>query len=446
MVAYDGNQLAADLLRRLKSKAPEAEGRVNVSLGRAQNTRFAVGEITTSGDTDATDLALSVAIGKRHASATTTDLRREGLDALVERAVTMAKLAPEDPEYVPVLGAASYPPSPDDYDDATARPSHELRARAARTVLDDAAKQKVVPAGFFETSALTRTVATSRGLSASHRSSFASLTMTVRTPDGTGSGWAGAEAVRVGAIDTGTLARTAIDKAIRSRQPQSLAPGDYTVVLEPSAVGDLLSYLVWALDARAAHEGRSFFAKGKGDTKLGQPLIAKALSLRSDPLDPRTPGATFDGEGVPLRKTDWFDKGVLRALSFSRYWAQQKQAEPSGSHGTFLLTGGDAVSSGALVKQVKRGLLVTRFWYIRWLSPRDLTVTGLTRDGVFLIENGEVTRPVNNFRFNQSPLEMLANCRAATAASVRVPSWGGSFAVPAVLSERFHMASVSAAV
>jgi predicted Zn-dependent protease len=119
---------------------------------------------------------------------------------------------------------------------------------------------------------------------------------------------------------------------------------------------------------------------------------------------------------------------------------------PTGAHSVHELSGGDAASVDDLVKNVKRGLLVTRFWYIRWLEPRELTVTGLTRDGVFLIENGAITQPANNFRFNESPVKMLANCREMTKSTVRVPRGGGVMRVPAILSDRFHMASVSQAV
>jgi predicted Zn-dependent protease len=358
----------------------------------------------------------------------------------------MTKLAPEDPEWVPVLGPQKYAASGNEFDEATATLGNEQRAKAARAIIALADEKQVIPAGFYLTRAVKRFLATSRGLSAEHRRTVASLTLTVRTPDGTGSGWAGAEELKASAVDAGAIARTAIDKAIRSKNPQALAPGDYTVVLEPMAVGDLMNFLLSSLDARGADEGRSFFSKPDGKTKVGESLIAKQLSLVSDPADASTPGAAFDEDGVPLRRVSWFEQGTLKALANSRYWAAKKNLPPTGNHGTFLLSGGAAKSTDELVGKVKRGLLVTRFWYVRWLQLRELTVTGLTRDGVFLIENGKISRPVNNFRFNQSPLDLLARCQAATANTVRVPSWGGVMRVPAILSERFHMASVSAAV
>ncbi len=446
MAKPDLEKLAERAVALVKKHAPEAEARVEVRFGRDRNTRFAVGDITTAGDTDVADVWLTVGVGKRHATASSSEMDPDRLEPLVERSITMAKLTPEDPEHMPVLGPQKYEPSGNEYDEATAELGNEHRAEAARAIIQAGDSQKVIPAGFYTTSAVERVLATSAGLRARHRRTVASLTLTVRTPDGTGSGWAGAEETRAPAIDARAIASAAIDKAVRSKQPQALSPGDYDVVLEPQAVGDLLLYLLGALDARTTDEGRSFFSKKGGGSKLGDKLISERLSLTSNPHDDATPGPSFDGEGIPLRPVTWFDRGTLKALGYSRYWADKKKVEPTGEHSTFLLSGGDAPSTDALVKDVKRGLLVTRFWYIRWLQPRELTVTGLTRDGIFLIENGKVTHPVNNFRFNHSPIELLARCKNATQKTVRVPSWVGSLRVPALSSERFHMASVSAAV
>jgi predicted Zn-dependent protease len=445
MADPDLGAAASRLIQLVKKRAPEAEASVAMRVGRAQNTRFAAGEITTAGDTDISDVVLTVALGTRHATTTTTETDPSRLEPLVERALAMAKLAPEDPEWVPVLGPQKYATT-DEWDEATATLGHEHRAKAAREIIAQADAKQVIPAGFYATSAVTHLFATSRGLSARHRSTRAGLTLTVRTPDGTGSGWAGSSETRAGAIDANALARTAIDKCVASRAPKALAPGDYTVVLEPTAVGDLLTYLMGSLDARSTDEGRSFFSKPNGGSKVGDKLIWDKLSLVSDPSDARTPGAPFDDEGVPLSKLTWFEQGTLKSLGYSRFWAAKKNVPPTGNQNGVLLSGGEAESTEALVKKVKRGLLVTRLWYIRWLQPRELTVTGLTRDGVFLIENGKISHPVNNFRFNQSPLETLARAVDATKDTVRVPAWGDLLRVPAILSERFHMASVSAAV
>ena len=442
----DPNAVLERLLALVKSRAPGAEARAQLTLGREANTRFAAGDITTAGDTDVNNLSLTLAFGKRHATATTTQIDPGALAALVDRTASMAKLLPEDPEYVPVLGPQKYEPGPSEFDAGTAAFPAEKRAEAARGAIAACDKQSVIGAGYYYTTGLENWLATSAGLSAKHQSTLASLTMTVRTPDGTGSGWAGAEETSARDIDAPGLTRAAIDKAVRSRSPKKLAPGEYTVVLEPAAVGDLLNFLIQALDARQSDEGRSFFSKPGGGTKVGEALFAKRISLVSNPQDPKTPGTPFDGDGIPLKSLQWVDKGVLRALRYSRYWAAKQGVAPTGSHSMYELSGGEAPSVQDLVKNVKRGLLVTRFWYLRWLEPRELSVTGLTRDGVFLIENGAVTQPANNFRFNESPAAMLANCREMTKSTLRVPRGGGVLRVPALLTDRFHMASVSEAV
>jgi predicted Zn-dependent protease len=246
-------------------------------------------------------------------------------------------------------------------------------------------------------------------------------------------------------IDAGALAKTAIEKGTASAKPRPLEPGHYTVVFEPAAVAELLTFLVNALDARRADEGRSFFAKAGGGNRLGEKMLADAVTLESNPFDPETAGAPFDGDGLPLAPTKWFDRGTLSALRYSRYWAAQKGVKPTGFHATVKLWGGTAARQEDLYTGVKKGLLVTRFWYTRWLDPKAMLITGLTRDGVFLIEDGKVTAPVQNFRFNESPINMLKNVDAMTQRTWRMPG-NGIWRVPALRTNDFNMASVSAAV
>jgi predicted Zn-dependent protease len=315
----DANAVLENLMSLVKSRAPGAEARAQLALGRESNTRFAAGDITTAGDTDVNELSLTLAFGKRHATATTTQSDPSALSALVDRTASMAKLLPEDPEYMAVLGPQSYVRGAGEFDDATATLPAEKRAEAARGTIAACDKQGVIGAGYYYSTAIESWLATSAGLRASHRRTLASLTMTVRTPDGTGSGWAGAEETSARNIDAAALTRAAIDKAVRSRAPKTLPAGEYTVVLEPAAVGSLLDFLVNALDARQSDEGRSFFSKPGGGTKVGEALVAKRISLSSNPQDAKTPGTPFDGDGTPLEAQQWIDKGVLRALRYSRY-------------------------------------------------------------------------------------------------------------------------------
>jgi predicted Zn-dependent protease len=233
-----------------------------------------------------------------------------------------------------------------------------------------------------------------------------------------------------------------VDKAARSRAPRRLDPGRYTVVLEPAAVAELLRFLLFAFDARRADEGRSFFSKAGGGTKLGDKIFPDWITLRSDPADPKNPSAPFDNEGVPLKAVSWIDKGTVAALRYSRFWADKQKKTPNGMAQNQHLLGGSATPA-ELVKGVKRGILVTRFFYIRLVDPQSVLATGLTRDGVFLIENGEIVGPVNNFRFNESPVMMLKNSDALSIETARTE---GGHRVPAIRTHEFNLASISEAI
>jgi predicted Zn-dependent protease len=251
-------------------------------------------------------------------------------------------------------------------------------------------------------------VATSNGLFAYHRATSSDFSMTARTPDGTGSGWAGAGARDWHAFDTAALARIAAQKAVASRNPGAIDPGLYTAVLEPQAVNDLVPLLGGALAARNADEGRSPFSKAGGGTRIGEKVVDERVTLYSDPADPALLGQPFDNEGLPIGRNVWIEKGILRNLAYTRFWAQKQGKQPTGPPlaGGLVLAGGTRTTE-ELIAGCERGILVTHFFYIRSLEPRTVLQTGLTRDGTFLIEKGKITRSLKNFRWNESPLLML---------------------------------------
>jgi predicted Zn-dependent protease len=297
-------------------------------------------------------------------------------------------------------------------------------------------------AGFFEHGARMFAIASSQGGWAHHAWTTAELTCTARTPDGTGSGWAGSRSHRVGDVDAAALAKIAVDKAVASAKPARLDPGRYTVVLEPAAVASLMTFLTGSFNARRADEGRSFFSRPGGGTKVGDKLFPETITLRSDPTDAQLAVMPFDRDAVPLAPATWIEKGTVRGLTYGRYWAKKQGKPATGQPDGWVLDGGTATRD-ELIKGVKRGVLITRFWYLRWIDQQSILVTGLTRDGVFLIENGAITRPVNNFRFNESPVQMLGKCDGLTAAVV---SPEGNLRVPALRTHEFNLASISEAV
>jgi predicted Zn-dependent protease len=438
------SDLAAAVVRVAKKRYPEADAEASVWSGWTANARFARNEPTTNGDVDETEVSIMVAFGKRHAIASTNQTDELSLASAIDRAAGMARVVPEDSESMPLLGPAALQDSPA-FDEEMSRFDAAKRSAAVGAAIGEAKRGAVVGAGYLECQSHTWALANTQGFAGQHRRTRAELTMTARTADGTGSGWAGRAMQRAREIDGYEVGRIASDRAVRSQKPRPLDPGKYTVILEPAAVAEMMEFFVGALDARRADEGRSFFSKAEGATKMGEKLFPASITLESDPRSPETPGSPFDREGLPLGRVAWVDKGLVSALRYSRYWAAKTGKAPTGDHSCFLLRGGAAARAEDLLSGVTRGLLVTRFWYTRWLEPKAMSITGLTRDGVFLIENGAIVGPVNNFRFNESPARVLANCDAMTAETTRATS-SSFWRVPALRTHDFTMASVSAAV
>jgi predicted Zn-dependent protease len=421
--------------------------RVTVVSGWSGNTRFADANITTSGGADNTSVTVTATIGRRRASATTNVLDDDSLRRVVDLAARLARLAPEDPELMPELGPQSYA-AVDAYVERTAGLDPEVRAAAVQRAVAAAASGgkaagEIFSAGFLEANVRSLAVATSAGLFAYHRTTDASFSMTARTPDGTGSGWASAGARDSGRVDTAAIGRIAAQKAVASRNPVSIEPGLYTAVLEPQAVGDLIPLLANALNARAADEGRSPFSRPGGGTRLGEKVVDERVTLYSDPADPALLGQPFDNEGLPIGRTVWIKKGVLRNLVYTRFWAQKQGKQPTGAPqaGGLALTGGTR-STEELIAGCERGILVTHFFYVRSLEPRTVLFTGLTRDGTFLIEKGKITRALKNFRWNESPLLMLNRLEEIGRPE---PTAAGRL-LPALRISRFDFSSLSEAI
>jgi predicted Zn-dependent protease len=361
-----------------------------------------------------TDTAVTVTatLGRRRASSSTNVLDDAALKRTVDLAITLARLAPEDPELMPELGPQTYE-TVNAFIDRTVDLDPETRADAVKRAVEGAresgkAAGEIFAAGFLEANGRVIAVATSNGLFAYHRTTDVDFSVTARTPDGTGSGWARAGARDWNRIDTAGIGRIAAQKAVASRNPQAIEPGLYTAVLEPQAVNDLVPLLAGALNARNADEGRSPFSKAGGGNRIGEKVADERVTLYSDPADPTLLGRPFDDEGLPVRRLVWIEKGVLRNLAYSRFWAQKQGARPTGgvNLGGLALSGGSK-STEELIAGCERGILVTHFFYIRALDARTVLQTGLTRDGAFLIEKGTITRALKNFRWNESPLLML---------------------------------------
>jgi predicted Zn-dependent protease len=384
--------------------------------------------------------------GAKQATVTTNDQTDEGLERAVRQSETVAKLAPDDPEIMPLLEPQQYAESRT-FHETTASLLPESRARSAGLAITAAKSGAVLKAaGFITTASRIVAIGNSKGLFAYAPSTSANYTATVRTADGTGSGWAGADNPDWSRIDARRVSEAAITKARLSRNPQPLDAGRYTVILEPQAVADLVQLLLYSMDARSADEGRSAFSKEGGGTKIGMKLMDEQVTIVSDPLDAQLGGTPFDGEGLPLKRRVWVQQGELRNLIYGRFWARKQGKEPTGFPNTLKMIGTDT-SRDELIASTPRGVLVTRFWYLRQVDPRTVLYTGLTRDGTFLIENGKIARAVKNFRFNESPLLMLDRLEGiGQAVRVAGTESGGNVVVPALKIREFNFTSTSDAV
>ena len=437
---------AQALVERVVKMSKADAVQVNVGGGYSANVRFADNRISTAGGVSGANVSIQSAFGPKHAVTSTNDFSDEGIERAVRQSEALARLAPDDPEAMPLLGPQQYE-TVSAYFESTAQLGPEGRAEAARLAIDPCnAAGDLKAAGFLVTGIGAGAVGNSKGLFGYQASTSSNYTLTVRTSDGTGSGWAGADHPDWAQLDVKGVAQRAIEKARLSRSPVAIEPGRYTVVLEPQAVGDLVQLLAFALDARSADEGRSAFSKQGGGTRIGEKVADERVTLFSDPADPQLLSNTFDGQGLPARRQVWIDRGVLRKLVYSRFWAQKKNQDPDAGTNAVKLAGGTQ-STDDLISSTPRGILVTRLWYLREVDPRTVLYTGLTRDGTFLIENGKLSKAVKNLRFNESPLFMLNNLEAL-GQPVRIAGTesGGDVVMPAIKVRDFNFTSLSDAV
>jgi predicted Zn-dependent protease len=426
------------------SKADTIEVQVNANV--TGNTRFAANQMSTSGMVADAVLGIQSSYGPKHAVVTTNDLSDESVLAAVRQSEALAKLAPDDPEAMPPLGMMKYLPV-DAYFESTAKLTPGDRAKVALHALGMARSAgDLLASGFLVTGAQAVALGNSVGQFAYFRNTSANYQLTVRTTDGSGSGWAAADNQDWAHLDFKSVAERATEKAKLSRNPVAIEPGKYTVVFEAQAAGDLIQLIGNQADARSADEGRSPFSKQGGGNKVGEKMFDERVNIYADPQDPQLRSQPFDGDGLPLGRQVFVDKGVLKELAYSRFWAKKMNKQPTGQGGAVKMQGGDA-SVDDLIKGTPRGILVTRLWYLRQVDPRTILYTGLTRDGTFLIENGKISKAIRNFRFNDSPLFMLNNLEAlGRAERVAGTEQGGDIVMPSMRVKDFNFTSLSEAV
>lgn len=369
--------------------------------------RFAANTFQTNGHSESVGVTVRVWVNRKRGEAFTSDPSDASLKQTAEQAEAIARLAPVDVEYLPTLGPQSYKPTAS-FSEATAAISLSDRARHIADAIAASEKAGVISAGFHQTDLTSNGVATRNGNFTYQRTSLVSLGMTARPPDGSSSGYFLRSHVDASRFDAARVAREAVRRALESKEARAIPIGQYPVILEPQAVADLMGG-IFVFDARSSDEGRGAFSAPGGRTRVGDKVFDDRINILSDPWHPELPGDVATEDGIPTQRFHLVRNGVLETLVNSRFWAREKGRQPTpGPANRILESSGPTASLDDMIKATDRALLVSRFWYIRTVDPRTAALTGLTRDGVWLVENGRVQYPVRNLRINQSIIQMLA--------------------------------------
>jgi len=425
------------------SDAEETE--VEISSTTDALTRFANNMIHQNVAEHTLHISVRAVVDGRTARAATNKTDDESLRRVTAAAARLAKNQPEYPDLLPMLGPQKHKRVPRFFP-ATAAATPQDRARAVTRVCKMAEKNKQTAAGIFSTGEVQSVLANSKELFASYEETDAEFSVTIL--ESNSSGWAKANSPDVREIKPDALAASASLKAADSRSPRELPPGHYTAILEPSAVLDLVGFLFYDFAGTAVLDKRSCF-----NDRMGKKIFGDNITLWDDVYHPLQAGAPYDGEGFPRQEVLLVDRGVPKNLIYARATAKKMKTKPTG-HGfalpneygeapmNLVFAGGDK-SVNDMIRSTERGILVTRLWYIREVDPYAKILTGMTRDGTFLVENGRVAGGIRNFRFNQSILEMLSNVEMLGPAVRAAGEESFEMVVPAMKVCNFHFSEVT---
>ena len=416
-----------------------------IGAGRYALTRFANNTIHQNVADRSGYLSIRAVIDGRTARASTNRLDPEGIRQVVEQAIAITRLQAPDPELLPLAGAAECR-APNRYFTNTAGAAPVDRAEAVREAIGAVEARSQTAAGIYSTGESAVAMFNSQGVSGYYAETMAQFSITCLAKDS--SGWAKKSACNAGDLNPLELALTAARKAADSAAPDEIAPGRYTVVLEPAAVLDLVGQLFGDFSATALRDERSFLTG-----RIGEKIFGQNIDISDDFGHQMQAGTPFDGEGVPRERVTLVEKGVVRNVVYSRQAAQLAGAKPTG-HGfplpnevgeapmNIVIAGGETPVE-EMIASTDRGILVTRLWYIREVDPYQKIMTGMTRDGTFLIEGGRVVRGLKNFRFNQNLIELLSNVEALSPAVRASGEETFDMVVPAMKVRDFNFTEVT---
>ncbi len=419
----------------------EAEA-VEVSLSNSEEalTRYSENQITQNVSSTGFKLSVTSYFGKRSATTSTTELDIEAITEAIRRSEDLARIAPEDPEWVPLLDPQTYDNRIPAFDGATANLSPLARGEKVQTVCQMCTDAKVEGSGTLSTDIELLAIGNSNGVRACNRLTAAKFGLTAKIEDG--SAWNSRSAWSVEQLPIAAISETLIERAFAARNPREIQPGVYPVIFDGAAFAELLMWVMFNLDARAADEGRSFMSRmdetgNPVGNYVGEQLFSPLVQVERNPAHALIQGSTFFGDGLKKDNLEIIKDGVPQTLSYSRYWASRSGVEPRGSMYPIVMQGSEQ-SIADLIAQTERGILVNRAWYVRYVNPRTLEVTGMTRDGTFWIEDGKIANPIKNMRFNQSLPEMLRNVDGLS----QVHRYGGSV-IPGVRVKAFNFSSIT---
>jgi predicted Zn-dependent protease len=434
-----------DTVIRLARPAGAEETEVHVDEVADSLTRFANNGIHQNVAEHGLTVSIRTVVDDRTARATTNRIQEDSLRATIQSSLSLAQSQPKNPRLLPAPGKQSYR-RVNRFVKKTAALTAEDRARAVRSACELAVGKGQVAAGIFSSGQSQSAIGNSRGLFAAYRETHSEFSVTMQ--EDPAASWAKANFADVRALDPQKLAERASEKAHLGVSARELPPGRYTVILEPAAVLDLVGFLFYDFAATALEDKRSCL-----NDRMGKQLFGRNISISDDVYHPLQQGAPFDGEGMPRQRVLLVDQGVPKNLVYSRASAKAAGNKPTG-HGFALpneygeapmnlVFGGGDSSLQEMIASTDRGLLVTRLWYIREVDPYEKVMTGMTRDGLFVVENGRVAGAARNFRFNQSLLEMLQNVELLSPAVRATGEEAFEMVVPAMKVRDFHFSEVT---
>jgi predicted Zn-dependent protease len=438
-------QRADELFDKVLKYSTAEETEATISSTSYALTRFANNTIHQNVAEETASLSVRVVSEGRMARAATNKFDEASIRQLCEDALVLARLQPSDPSLLPMPGPQTYR-ALDRFYSATAQLTPQTRAEMVAKVVERAEKDGLTAAGIFSIGASAFALFNSRGMKAFHEETMSEFSVTMMSDSS--SGWAKKTAPNWLELEPPELAERAAQKALASREPREVDPGRYTVILEPSAMLDLLGFMILDFSGLAVHEQRSCLTG-----RVGQKVFGENINFRDDVFHPLQTGAPFDGEGIPRQRVPLVDKGEVKNLVYSRQTAHKVGAQPTG-HGLPLpneyaeaplniVMDGDRSSVDDMIKSTERGLLVTRFWYIREVDPYKKILTGMTRDGTFWIEDGQVKQGVRNLRFNQSLVDMLGQVEMMSPPQRTAGEESFEMVVPAAKIREFNFASTT---